>query len=102
MTETGLQIIDAEMARQFPDAARTFADQAGAAADAAAQIRRAGRLHLLGIGGSHWVNRLAEPVRAEAADATGVYLAFIEVVLSFIQQSNGELAEDKAPRMGLK
>ncbi|WP_428929252.1 SIS domain-containing protein [Marinibacterium sp. SX1] len=71
MTETGLQIIDAEMARQFPDAARTFADQAGAAAEAAAQIRRAGRLHLLGIGGSHWVNRLTEPFYRQAGiDAT--------------------------------
>lgn len=69
--ETGLQILDAEMARQFPDARATFRDQAEPAAAIAARIRETGRLHLLGIGGSHWVNTLAEPFyRAAGIDAT--------------------------------
>ena len=71
MTETGLQIINAELDRQFPDAAATFAAQTAPAAHAAEQIRATGRLHLLGIGGSHWVNRLAEPYYRQAGvDAT--------------------------------
>ena len=71
MTETGLDIIDAELARQFPDAAKTFANAREAAGRAARDIRETGRLHLLAIGGSHWVNRLAEPFYRQAGiDAT--------------------------------
>lgn len=56
---TGLQRIAAEMARQGRDADITFAQTRAAAAEIAADIRRTGRLLLLGMGGSHWVNRTA-------------------------------------------
>ena len=41
------------------------------------------------------VNRLAEPVRTEPDDATSVYHAFIEVVLSFLQQSEGGTLDEE-------
>ena len=69
--ETGLDIINTELGRQFGDAAETFDTQSEAARSAANDIRKTGRLHLLGIGGSHWVNRLAEPFyRRVGIDAT--------------------------------
>ena len=61
MGETGLDILEAEMARQHSDALDTFRSQGERAGVIAAEIARIGRLDLLGVGGSHWVNRMAEP-----------------------------------------
>jgi fructoselysine-6-P-deglycase FrlB-like protein len=58
---SGLRQLYAEMDRQFTDALATW-DQIGpVAAKAAQSIPYTGRLLLLGMGGSHWVNRMAEP-----------------------------------------
>jgi fructoselysine-6-P-deglycase FrlB-like protein len=51
--------IAAEMARQHNDAVASFAQNAELAAKIAASIRYTGCLLLLGMGGSHWVNRTA-------------------------------------------
>ncbi|ETX12824.1 hypothetical protein OCH239_16970 [Roseivivax halodurans JCM 10272] len=61
MEETGLEILAAETGRQHTDALAAFHAQQGRAEDIAGDIRRIGRLDLLGVGGSHWVNRMAEP-----------------------------------------
>lgn len=55
----GLAAIRAEMARQHADARASFDDARSVAVDVARSIRRNGRLMLLGMGGSHWVNRTA-------------------------------------------
>jgi fructoselysine-6-P-deglycase FrlB-like protein len=71
MTGTGLEILNAEMARQFADARETYRGQSDMAVRVAQDIRQAGRLDLLGVGGSHWVNRMAEPFyRAAGVVAT--------------------------------
>ena len=41
------------------------------------------------------VNTLVDPVRAEMADGPAVHLAFVEVVLQFLHQSEGVLDEEK-------
>jgi fructoselysine-6-P-deglycase FrlB-like protein len=51
--------IAAEMDRQHADALASFAHNAEVAAKIADSIWRTGRLVLLGMGGSHWVNRTA-------------------------------------------
>jgi fructoselysine-6-P-deglycase FrlB-like protein len=51
--------IAAEMNRQHADALTSFAQNAEVAARIVYSIRRTGRLVLLGMGGSHWVNRTA-------------------------------------------
>jgi fructoselysine-6-P-deglycase FrlB-like protein len=51
--------IAAEMNRQHADALASFVQNAEVAARIADSIRRTGRLVLLGMGGSHWVNRTA-------------------------------------------
>jgi len=56
---SGLQKIEAEMARMRGDATETFAANQAMAARVAAAIRDSGRLLLLGMGGSHWANRTA-------------------------------------------
>jgi len=71
MGETGLDILNAELARQHGDALETYRSQAEAAAELAGEIRRVGRVDLLAVGGSHWVNRMAEPAyRAAGITAT--------------------------------
>lgn len=55
----GLAMIRAEMARQHADARASLAGAGGRAGEIAASIRRTGRLTLLAMGGSHWVNRAA-------------------------------------------
>lgn len=55
----GLELITHEMARQHADAVDTFGVSRVVAGKIAASIRRTGRLLLLGMGGSHWVNRTA-------------------------------------------
>jgi fructoselysine-6-P-deglycase FrlB-like protein len=51
--------IAAEMDRQHADALTSFAQNADTAMLIAQSIQRTGRLVLLGMGGSHWVNRTA-------------------------------------------
>lgn len=69
----GLTLIRDEMRRQHADALASF-DAAGAmAAQIAASIRRDNRLLLIGMGGSHWVNRAVEPIyRGLGIDASAV------------------------------
>ncbi len=72
----GLIAIDAEMARQHAEAIATFAAVAESAAKAAASLRRTGRLLLLGMGGSHAVGRMVEPLyRARGIDAIAIPLS---------------------------
>ncbi len=56
----GLAAIRAEMTRQHADALRSFASAADVARAIAASLRAHRRLILLGMGGSHAVNRIAE------------------------------------------
>jgi fructoselysine-6-P-deglycase FrlB-like protein len=66
----GLAAIDREMARQHADAIASFEAATDMAAKAAASLRRTGKLLLLGMGGSHAVNRAVEPLyRAAGIDA---------------------------------
>jgi len=58
----GVKAIDAEMARQHQDALRTFEDNGALAAEIAASIGRTGRLLMLGMGASHAVGRMVEPI----------------------------------------
>jgi len=66
----------AEMGRQRGDALETIARLRPQAGGHAGLIGRAGRLVLLGMGGSHWINRTAEPhYRALGIDATAHVLS---------------------------
>ena len=68
---SALRAIYVEMERQGHDACESFARNAAAAGEVAASLRRTGRLLLLGMGGSHAVNRVAEALYREAGiDAT--------------------------------
>jgi fructoselysine-6-P-deglycase FrlB-like protein len=70
---SGLALIEAEMQRQHADALASFVGAADCAARIAACARRSGRLLLVGMGGSHYVNRAAEPVyRTLGLDATAI------------------------------
>ena len=70
---SGLALIEAEMRRQHADALASFAGAELAAARIAKSARSTGRLLLIGMGGSHFVNRVAEPVyRALGLDATAI------------------------------
>lgn len=72
----GLMAIDREMARQHADAIASFQHNAAMAVEAAASIRRSGRLLLLGMGGSHAVGRAVEPLyRALGIDALALPLS---------------------------
>lgn len=72
----GLLAIDREMARQHADALASFEGAGEMAAKAAASLRRTGRLLLLGMGGSHAVNRAVEPLyRALGVDAIATPLS---------------------------
>ena len=64
--QPGLRQLHAEMDRQFPDARATLRAVEPAAAGAARSILASGRLVLLGMGGSHWVNRMAAPYYRQA------------------------------------
>jgi fructoselysine-6-P-deglycase FrlB-like protein len=68
---SALVAIHAEMARQAEDARESFLRNADPARAAAASLRRTGRAIILGMGGSHAVNRVVEPLYREARiDAT--------------------------------
>jgi fructoselysine-6-P-deglycase FrlB-like protein len=62
----GLRAIYGEMGRQAEDARRSFLENDETAARLAASVRRTGRLVLLGMGGSHAINRVAEPLYRRA------------------------------------
>ncbi len=71
--EHALAAIFDEMRRQPEDARRSFADNGEVAERIAAAARGSGRLLLLGMGGSHAVNRIAEPLyRAAGIDTNAV------------------------------
>jgi fructoselysine-6-P-deglycase FrlB-like protein len=55
----GLVAIEQEMARQPADALVSFSANKAVAQQIARSIAQTGRLTLLGMGGSHWVNRIA-------------------------------------------
>lgn len=72
----GLAAIDREMGRQHADALASFEAATDMAARAAASLKRTGRLLLLGMGGSHAVNRAVEPLyRAAGIDAVALPLS---------------------------
>ena len=72
----GLAAIDREMARQHADAIASYEGAGEMAAKAAASLRRTGKLLLLGMGGSHAVNRAVEPLyRAAGIDAIALPLS---------------------------
>jgi len=76
MTMTGLELLTSEMSRQYADARDTLASCEAAATAAALPITAGRRLVLLGMGGSHWVNRICEPhYRAAGIDATAQVLS---------------------------
>ena len=65
-----------EMSRQAEDARQSFARNGEVAAKIAAAARRNGRLILLGMGGSHAVNRTAEVLYRKAGiDATAIVVS---------------------------
>lgn len=69
--QSGLALIQAEMARQHSDALDSYAAALDLASDIAVRIRRSNRLVLIGMGGSHCVNRMAEPIyRSLGIDVT--------------------------------
>ncbi len=68
---TGLQMLQDEMGRQHKDALSSFHLAEPIAVEIAASLKNTGRLMLLGMGASHWVNRIVEPAyRAAGIDAT--------------------------------
>ena len=64
------------------------ASQAAAGASQAAAMAKPQAAYIL-------VNRLPEPYQTELDEMPAMYQAFIEVILSFIQQSDGELTEER-------
>ncbi|WP_413813857.1 SIS domain-containing protein [Mesorhizobium sp. Root552] len=58
----GLVAIDREMARQRSDALASYRQAFESAAKVAASLKKTGRALLLGMGGSHAVNRAVEPL----------------------------------------
>lgn len=71
LSPTGLQKLEAEMARQHQDSLASFHAADETAAAIAEHARSTGRLLLLGMGASHWANRVVEPLyRAAGIDTT--------------------------------
>lgn len=69
----GLVAIRSEMARQHRDALASFIGAEAVANQIAASIRRTGRLLLVGMGGSHYMNRVCEPLfRAAGVDTVAL------------------------------
>ncbi len=72
----GLAAIDREMARQHADAIVSYEAAQPMAARAAASLKKTGRLLLIGMGGSHAVNRAVEPLyRALGVDTVALPLS---------------------------
>lgn len=71
MAASALDILNEERARQRQDACASFAEALDQARDIAAAIRAANRLVLIGMGGSHFINRIVEPMyRASGVEAS--------------------------------
>lgn len=72
----GLVAIEAEMDRQVGDAIASIAANTQAAAEIAGSLRTTGRLLMLGMGASHAVGRMVEPIyRANGIDALAIPLS---------------------------
>ncbi len=72
-TPSGLALLEAEMARQHADALASLEAGGPVARRIAGSLGTTGRLILVGMGGSHFVNRAVEPAyRACGIDATAV------------------------------
>ncbi|NKK81200.1 SIS domain-containing protein [Rhizobium leguminosarum] len=72
----GLAAIDREMARQQADAIASYEAAQPMAVRAAASLKKTDRLLLIGMGGSHAVNRAVEPLyRALGIDAVALPLS---------------------------
>ena len=70
---SGLDLLNVERARQHGDALASFEAARGPAARIAESLNRTKRLLLIGMGGSHYVNRAVEPAyRARGIDATAI------------------------------
>ncbi|MBJ6133990.1 SIS domain-containing protein [Ochrobactrum sp. Q0168] len=97
----GLVAIDREMARQFSDALISFDGNREQAEKIAENLRKTGKLLLLGMGGSHAVGRAVEPLyRAHNIDAVSIPLSEqlgaplpIEGKTVLITSQSGESAE---------
>ena len=97
----GLAAIDRERARQHADAIASFEAVTDMAAKAAASLKRTGKLLLLGMGGSHAVNRAVEPLyRAAGIDAIALTLSeqlgqplSLDGRTIFVTSQSGESAE---------
>ncbi|RWX81784.1 SIS domain-containing protein [Neorhizobium lilium] len=97
----GLLAIDREMACQHADAIASYEGARATAGKVAASLKRTGRLLLLGMGGSHAVNRAVEPLyRARGIDAIALPLSEqlgqplpLEERTVFITSQSGESAE---------
>ncbi|UWU23720.1 SIS domain-containing protein (plasmid) [Rhizobium sp. CB3060] len=98
---TGLVAIDREMARQHADAIASYEGAGEMAAKAASSLKKTGKLMLLGMGGSHAVNRAVEPLyRALGIDAIAAPLSeqlgqplSLEGRTIFVTSQSGESAE---------
>ena len=70
---SGLDLLNLERARQHGDALSSFEAARAPAARIAESLNRTKRLLLIGMGGSHYVNRAVEPAyRAHGIDATAI------------------------------
>ncbi|AML53341.1 SIS domain-containing protein [Falsihalocynthiibacter arcticus] len=68
---TGIIQLRAEMARQHSDALQSLEEARAQAPEIAQALRKRGRLVLLGMGGSHWINRaVCSYYRDAGLDAT--------------------------------
>jgi fructoselysine-6-P-deglycase FrlB-like protein len=73
---SGLELMRLEMQRQIPDSLETLKSCAGDATMIAQNIRATGRLLMLGMGASHYANRICEPLyRALEIDAVAAPLS---------------------------
>src|SRR3954447_22604257 len=63
---SGRELLELEMARQHADALASMRGNGEIAARAAESIRRTGRLLMIGMGASHYANRIAEPLYRQA------------------------------------
>jgi fructoselysine-6-P-deglycase FrlB-like protein len=75
MTGAALEILNAERARQRGDAIASFAASRRMAAEIAAAIRDFPRLVMVGMGGSHFINRIVEPLYRRAGIETSAHTA---------------------------
>ena len=97
----GLVAIEAEMDRQVDDTIASIAENAEMAAKIARSLRNSGRLLMLGMGASHAVGRMLEPIyRANGIDALAIPLSeHLSAPLStagrtvFLTSQSGESAE---------